>query len=134
MKVAVVGAGGREHALSHVLSRTAEVVGIPEEYLGGMAAVPTWEPAVQVAPTLRYDGRIMEGLMAGDPAALQRYAEVTLPVLVLVGRQTFPFLPPAAAAIANLLPKSDLRQIPTADHTLTAEAVVPVLREFVAGR
>src|SRR5437763_16789426 len=29
MKVCVVGAGGREHALAHVLSRTAEVVVTP---------------------------------------------------------------------------------------------------------
>jgi pimeloyl-ACP methyl ester carboxylesterase len=82
------------------------------------------EPAVQVAPTLRYDGRIMDGLMAGDPAPLRRFAEVTLPVLVLVGEQTFPFLPPAAAALADVLPNGELRQVPTADHTLTPEAAV----------
>ena len=98
-----------------------------------MITMPTWEPAIRVAPTLRYDGRIMEGLMAGDPTPLRRYAEVTLPVLVLVGEQTFPFLSPAAAALTDVLPKGELRQVPTADHTLTPEAVVPVLREFVAG-
>ena len=69
-------------------------------------------------------------LMAGDPTPLRRYAEVTLPVLVLVGEQTFPFLRPAAAEIADVLPKGELRQVPTADHTLTPEAVVPALREF----
>ncbi|MGI5286198.1 alpha/beta fold hydrolase [Nonomuraea polychroma] len=128
---ALIAEGRREEALKLF---TVEAVGIPEEWLGGMTTMPTWEPAIQVAPTLRYDGRIMEGLMTGDPAALQRYADVTTPVLVLVGEQTFPSLPPAAAAIADVLPKGELRQIPTADHTLTAEAVVPVLREFVAGR
>ncbi|MGI5286210.1 alpha/beta fold hydrolase [Nonomuraea polychroma] len=127
---ALIAEGRQEEALKLF---TVEAVGIPEEWLGGMTTMPTWEPAIQVAPTLRYDGRIMEGLMAGDPAALQRYADVTTPVLVLVGEQTFPSLPPAAAAIADVLPKGELRQIPTADHTLTAEAVVPVLREFVAG-
>jgi pimeloyl-ACP methyl ester carboxylesterase len=99
-----------------------------------MTTMPTWEPAVRVAPTLRYDGRIMEGLMAGDPAALRRYAEVAVPVLVLVGEETFPFLKPAAAAIADVLSKGELRQVPTANHTLTPEAVVPVLRDFTQRR
>lgn len=128
---ALVAAGRHEDALKLF---TVESVGIPAEYLGGMATMPTWEPAIRVAPTLRYDGRIMAGLMAGDPAALRRYAEVVVPVLVLVGAQTFPFLRPAAAEIAEVLPKGELRQVPTADHTLTPEAVVPVLREFVPSR
>jgi pimeloyl-ACP methyl ester carboxylesterase len=128
---ALIAEGRREEALKLF---TVEAVGIPEEYLGGMTAMPTWQPAIQVAPTLRYDGRIMEGLMAGNPAPLRRYAEVTLPVLVLVGEQTFPFLPAAAAALVDVLPKGELRQIPTANHTLTPEAVVPVLRQFAPAR
>jgi pimeloyl-ACP methyl ester carboxylesterase len=128
---ALIAGDRREDALKLF---TVESVGIPEEYLGGMTTMPTWEPAVRVAPTLRYDGRIMEGLMAGDPAPLRRYAGVPVPVLVLVGEQTFPFLRPAAAAIAEVLPKGELRQVPTADHTLTPEAVAPVLREFAVGR
>ena len=35
MKVCVVGSGGREHALAHVLARTAEVVVAP-----GNAGIP----------------------------------------------------------------------------------------------
>ncbi|GAA0516763.1 alpha/beta hydrolase [Paractinoplanes deccanensis] len=113
---------------------TVESVGIPEEYLGGMTAMPTWEPAIRVAPTLRYDGRVMAGLMAGDPAPLRRYAGVTVPVLVLVGEQTFPFLKPAAAAIAEVLPKGELLEIPTENHTLTPQAVAPPLREFLSAQ
>ena len=128
---ALIAEGRREDALKLF---TVECVGIPEEWLGGMVTMPTWEPAVQVAPTLRYDGRIMDGLMTGDPAPLRRFADVTLPVLVLVGEQTFPFLPPAAAALADVLPNGELRQVPTADHTLTPEAAVPALRELVRGR
>jgi pimeloyl-ACP methyl ester carboxylesterase len=128
---ALIAEGRREDAVKLF---TVESVGIAAEYLGGMTTMPTWEPAIRVAPTLRYDGRIMEGLMAGDPAPLRRYAEVTSPVLVLVGEQTFPFLPTAAAAIAGVLPEGELRRVPTADHTLTPQAVVPVLREFVTGR
>lgn len=128
---ALIAEGRREDALKLF---TVESVGIPEEYFEGMTAMPTWEPAIQVAHTLCYDGRVMEGLMAGDPTVLRRYEEVTLPVLVLIGEQTFPFLRPAAAAIAAVLPKGELRQVATADHTLTPEAVVPVLREFALGR
>lgn len=49
---------------------------------------------------------------------------------VLLGEKTFPFLPPAAAALVDVLPDGELRQVPTADHTLTPEAAVPVLREL----
>jgi pimeloyl-ACP methyl ester carboxylesterase len=125
---ALIAEGRHEDALKLF---TVEAVGIPEEWLGGMTGMPTWKPAIQVAPTLRYDGRIMEGLMAGDPAPLKRYAEVTVPVLVLVGEQTFPSLPPAAAAIADVLPNGELRQVPTANHTLTPEAAAPVLRQCI---
>ena len=41
MKVCVVGSGGREHALAHVLSRTAEVVVTPGNP-GIPGSVPTW--------------------------------------------------------------------------------------------
>ena len=51
MKVCVVGSGGREHALAHVLARTAEVVVTPGN--PGMAAPITViaAPAGRSRPT-----------------------------------------------------------------------------------
>ena len=49
MKVCVVGSGGREHALAHVLARTAEVVVAP-----GNPGIPfsTTQPAKEIEADL----------------------------------------------------------------------------------
>ena len=62
MKVCVVGSGGREHALAHVLARTAEVVVAP-----GNAGIPfsTTQPVNEIEADLFVIGPeqpLVEGL------------------------------------------------------------------------
>src|SRR5688500_10439722 len=58
MRVAVVGNGGREHALRHVLARTANVVDAEEPLVDGLA------------DRLRAEGRLVFG-PGGDGARLE---------------------------------------------------------------
>ena len=75
MRVCVVGSGGREHALAHVLSRTAEVVVTPgNPGIPGSTSAPPTEvdadlyvigpeaPLVDgLADRLRADGKLVFG-------------------------------------------------------------------------
>ena len=60
MRVAVVGAGGREHALRHVLARTAEVVGPDDD--ADLYVIGPERPLVDgLADRLRADGKLVFG-------------------------------------------------------------------------
>ena len=60
MRVAVVGSGGREHALRHVLARTAEVVGADDE--ADLYVIGPEQPLVDgLADRLRADGKLVFG-------------------------------------------------------------------------
>ena len=60
MRVCVVGSGGREHALRHVLARTATVVAAPEE--ADLTVIGPEQPLVDgLADRLRSEGRLVFG-------------------------------------------------------------------------
>jgi hypothetical protein len=42
-------------------------IGMPAEMVGGMRESPMWAGMEDVAHTISYDGRFMEGLMSGEP-------------------------------------------------------------------
>ena len=70
MKVCVVGSGGREHALAHVLARTAEVVVTPGN--PGMADPITFVDDLQGLPEdsiKKVMGGNLNRLMGFDTAA-----------------------------------------------------------------
>ena len=60
MRVAVVGGGGREHALRHVLARTAQVVGPDDD--ADLYVIGPEQPLVDgLADRLRADGKLVFG-------------------------------------------------------------------------
>src|SRR5262249_50702221 len=77
-------------------------VGMPSEAIAGMRQSPFWPALEGVAHTIAYDGRIMGSTMSGQSLPADRWAAVSVPILVMYGRGTEPWLIAAARALADL--------------------------------
>ena len=114
-------------------------VGIPPEMIAMMRQSPMW-PAMQAsAPSLVYDATISEPVEQGDPTALEKWATVTTPTLVMDGTvflgQPAPhaFLRHGADAIAHVLPNARRQTLDGQDHGPSDESLVPALRAYFLG-
>lgn len=106
-------------------------VGMPEEAVPEMRESEMWPGLEAVAHTIAYDGRIVGDTMSGRPLRTDLGDKVGVPVLVLHGTGTWPFLATGARAIAELLPTATLEPVPGENHSTTPDMLAPVLREFI---
>ena len=107
-----------------------EAVGVPREAVAGMQQSPGWAAMESVAHTLAYDIALLEGTTTGEPLSPQRWAAVTVPVLVLDGGASPPSMASAANALAGVLLDARRRTLPNQTHDVDPEVLAPVLREF----
>jgi hypothetical protein len=68
--------------------------------------------------------------MSGDPAALDRYAEIAVETLVAYGDQTEAFIVEGDQLLAKVLPNATLEALPGQTHDVAADAIAPVLLRF----
>lgn len=80
---------------------------------------------------LAYDAAVMGQTQSGDPAARQRYAPVTTPTLVMHDGTSDAWMAAGATAIADVLPNASHKALPDQDHDVCAEALVPVLSDWL---
>jgi pimeloyl-ACP methyl ester carboxylesterase len=128
---AYVADGRRGDAAALFMTAAA---GMPSEAVAGMRQSPFWPGLEAVAHTIAYDGRIMGTTMSGAPLPRDRWAGVTMPVLVMHGTGTMPWLISGARALADLLPTATLQAVPGEQHSAAADVLAPVLREFAQPR
>ncbi|MFB6725067.1 alpha/beta fold hydrolase [Kribbella sp. NPDC056345] len=121
-------AAGRPDLAAEVFMTAA--VGLPPETVAGMRETPHFQPVVDVAHTISYDGRIMGTTMSGNPLPADRWTTIDVPVNVLYGDQTWPALVSGAKAVAAHVPTATLKAVPGADHGTTADVLAANLREF----
>lgn len=126
----LIATGRPEAALEYFLT---EAVGVPAEYIPGMRQAPFWASSVKVAHTISYDGEIMGNTIWGDPAALQRFASITTPTLVMVGSKSPTHQQNAVEALAKVLPNAQYRSMAGQDHGIAPEVLGPALAEFFLG-
>jgi len=107
-------------------------VGLPAEAMAGMRQSPFWPALEAVAPTIAYDGRIVGTTMSGAPLPADRWAAISMPVLVMYGRGTAPWLISGSRALADLLPTATLQPVDGEQHSVPAEVLAPALRQFAA--
>jgi pimeloyl-ACP methyl ester carboxylesterase len=122
--------GRRGDAVELFLTAAA---GMPADAVAGLRQSPFWPTLEAVAHTIAYDGRIMGTTMSGAPLPRDRWAAVTVPILVMHGTGTEPWLISAAHALADLLPTASLQPVPGQQHSATADALAPALRQFSQG-
>ena len=125
---AAVASGRPGDAVALFLTAAA---GLPQEAVDGMRQdAATWSDLEAVAPTLAYDGRHVGDAMSGRPLRPDLWDRVDVPVLVMHGTGTWPFLASAARAVSAHLPSATLRPVPGQDHTTTPEVLAAELRAF----
>ena len=73
---------------------------------------------------IRYDGAIVGDSMSGKPLSPDRFAAVTVPALVLVGGTT-PWLNDGGHALAEALPRGQLRQLDGQTHESRRTCLCP---------
>jgi pimeloyl-ACP methyl ester carboxylesterase len=117
-----VAAGRRGDAVEYFLTTA---VGLPGEFVAPMRESPMWAGMENVAHTLAYDGRVVEGFRL--PADELR--SVTIPALVMAGGQV-PWMTAGAEALAQALPNGAFRLLEGQGHGVEAGAIGPVLVEF----
>ncbi|WP_283136478.1 alpha/beta fold hydrolase [Rhizohabitans arisaemae] len=114
------------------LFMTAAVGGSAQD-VAGFRQSPFWSVVEAVAHTIAYDGRIMGDTMSGNPLPRDRWAAVTLPVLVMHGTGTMPWMITGAQALADLLPTATLLPVQGEQHSAPAHVLAPALRRFGQG-
>ncbi|MDT0329829.1 alpha/beta fold hydrolase [Nocardiopsis lambiniae] len=105
-------------------------VGMPGEFVGGMRESEMWPGLEAIAHTIAYDGRNIGDTMSGRPLRADLWDRVDVPVLVLHGDATWPFLAAGARAVAEHLPTAALEVVPGENHSAAPEVLAPVLRAF----
>ena len=108
------------------------LLGMPADQLEEMRQHPMWPVWEAVAPTLAYDAAALGG-DASVPTA--RAAGLRVPALIMDGSATeWPFLHTTAVALANAIPNAQHRRLEGQSHEVAAEALAPVLVEFILAR
>ena len=104
--------------------------GVPGDDVAGMRGSQFWPAVEAVAHTMAYDGRIMGTTMSGAPLPTDRWAAITVPVLVFHGDRTEPWLAAATAALADLLPTATALSVPGEQHGATPDVFAAAVRQF----
>jgi pimeloyl-ACP methyl ester carboxylesterase len=103
---------------------------MPADMVAGMRTQPFWPSVEAVAHTLVYDATIMEGTMRGGPLPVDRWKDITIPTLVIYGGEGPAWSRNAAEALVKLLPHAERHPLEGQFHTLTPDALTPVLEKF----
>jgi pimeloyl-ACP methyl ester carboxylesterase len=116
-----------------VASFLMEGPGVSAEVVESMRGEPDWPSFEALAHTLVYDLLIMTGLMGGDPAALERWASLDVPTLVMDGDASPPWQRNTVGTLAAALPHARRRSLAGQDHAPADELLAPVLAAYYTG-
>jgi pimeloyl-ACP methyl ester carboxylesterase len=121
--VRLVAEGRRGDAVRFYMK---DIIGMPGLLVTLFRILPMWSKLKAVAPSLPYDSAIM-----GDFALpTRRAASLKMPTLVINGDKSMPVLRAAAQRLSEVIPGARLRTLPGQTHNVSAEALVPALKEF----
>lgn len=129
-------ASGQRGEASEAFSR---FVGLPDSIIAQMRQSPAWPAMEAIAPSLVYDATISQDVEQGDLKALEKWAAITVPTLVMDGTvflgQPGPhtFMRHGADAIARIVPHAGRQTLEGQDHGAAPDTLAPALRAFFLG-
>ena len=104
---------------------------MPPQWLEGAKNSPAWPDMLAISHTLAYDVAVLD--KADHAPWAEEWASVTQPVIAMVGAETQPIFPPAAAALAEALPHARSVEIDAAHHSVRPEVMAAILGGFISG-
>ncbi len=122
-------ATGRRGAAVRLFMR--EGIGLPAIVVAMMRFMPAWSRLKGVAHTLPYDDAFVDAYQKGKSLPAGRWDPVTVPTLVISGGKSQTWIRNAARALADALPNAEHRTLEGQSHIVKAEALAPVLMEFL---
>lgn len=107
-------------------------VGMPRVLIAASRFMPVWSKLTAIAHTLSYDAAVMGGMQAGTPLPAERWANVTVPTLALVGGKSGDWMRHGIQQLVERVPSAERYELPGQTHMVKAKALAPVLVEFLS--
>jgi pimeloyl-ACP methyl ester carboxylesterase len=104
---------------------------IPSQQVDMMHGLPLWGEFEAAAPTLAYDAAIL-GETGRVPA--ERAALLEVPVLVMNGGASHPFMAETARTLSKVMPQAQLRELNGQTHGANPTVLAPVLAQFFSAQ
>jgi pimeloyl-ACP methyl ester carboxylesterase len=109
-----------------------DAIGVPGDVvIGQLKQTPFWDDLLAAAATTVYDTELMQGLMSGDPLPSDRWSSISVPVLVMAGGASAPYMRSGAQALVEVLSDAHYAELAGQDHgaadDVLAAAIVPFL-------
>ena len=120
----LLAADRRGDAVGHFMM----LVGASPASVEGIRQTPMWPLWESIGRTLEYDHIAALGEDAAVPT--KKATRVSVPTLVMDGRESFPFMHETAMKLANAMPHGQHRTLEGQTHEVSAETLAPVLIEF----
>src|SRR5262249_13080873 len=95
-----------------------------------MRLLPLWRKLTRIAHTLPYDMSIVSPYQAGTPLPSDRWSDMTIPTLVMVGGKSPTWFHHGTQALADLLPTAVHRSVEAHTHTLKLKSLAHPPTEF----
>jgi pimeloyl-ACP methyl ester carboxylesterase len=105
-----------------------KLVGMPSEQIEGMRHAPVWPVFEALGPSLAYDHIGVMGESASVPTA--RAATLAVPVLIMSGESSYPFMSETALSLSKAFPNGKLGTLPGQTHDVSPESLAAVLAAF----
>jgi pimeloyl-ACP methyl ester carboxylesterase len=122
-----LAAGRRGDAVKLFLQQ----VGAPGVVVALMRVTPMWSKLKAVAHTLPYDLTVLRGTQRGEPLPAERWTEVTIPTMIVVGGKSPVWMQNSTQALARVLPNAELRVAARQTHWVKPTLLAPQLTEFL---
>ncbi len=102
---------------------------MPPDFLEGLKQSPMWQQFIVQAQSLRPDGESLAWAESAPHAELFR--DIRVPVLAMVGEETFDVMPIAAGFIVDAIPGATQKRMPGANHSYEPKPMASELASFV---
>lgn len=106
---------------------------MPDPVIEGARRGPAWSSMESLAHTLPYDFAVLGSRTSGRPLPASMADAITIPVLVLEGDQSPPWMRNTVAALEALLPNAEKRTIAGFGHGAPGPVLAPILTAFFDG-
>lgn len=126
MQMAVQAAQGRA---AEMTSDFLLGVGMSKEQLDGFRQSPAWPTFASVGLTIEHDYRILADARAGDEPP-ERWQNAIMPVLILDGDKSFPFMAAGADWVASGLHNVERMTLAGQSHEYDPALLAPLLTVF----